>query len=147
MAEIAVNVGDRFPTEAVGLERLDGPAVVYFYPRDLTPGCTAEANGFNRLYDEFRAAGVEVVGVSVDSEQSHRRFVEECGLDFPLVSDEGGALTTRLGLMKDYGEYGQMAARVTFLLDGDDVVRRVWQVEDAAAHPQEALEAVREVVS
>jgi thioredoxin-dependent peroxiredoxin len=131
---------DKFP-----LERLDvpvsGPAVVYFYPQDKTAGCEMEARRFTELYDRFREAGVEVVGVSVDSQTSHREFADECGITFPLASDEGGALTSDLGLLKDYGEYGQLARRVTFLLDGDGVVRRSWTVTDVMTHPAEVLEA------
>jgi peroxiredoxin Q/BCP len=137
--------GERFPVEQLP-EELDGPAVVYFYPQDMTRGCELEARGYETLYDRFRALGVEVVGVSVDSEESHRAFAEHCGLRFPLVSDAGGTLTTQLGLMKDYGEYGSMAARVTFLLDGGGTVRKAWTVQDVTSHPQEALEAAEELV-
>jgi peroxiredoxin Q/BCP len=138
--------GDTFPVEALSAP-LEGPTVVYFYPADLTPGCTREAEGFNELYGDFRDAGVEVVGVSTDSPESHERFRNECGLRFPLVADEGGALTTGLGLMKEYGEYGSLAARVTVLLDADGVVRRVWQVEDVDAHPEEVLSAARQLAA
>jgi peroxiredoxin Q/BCP len=120
----------------------DGPAVVYFYPEDLTPGCTMEAKGFNDRYARFREAGYEVIGVSLDSDERHDEFRQECGLDFPLVADTGAALTTELGLLKDYGEYGVLPRRVTFLLDADGVVERVWDVKDAAAHPEEVLAIV-----
>ena len=136
--------GERFPVEQLP-QKLAGPAVVYFYPQDMTRGCELEARGFEALYDRFRAAGVEVVGVSVDSDESHRAFAEHCGLRFPLVSDEGGVLTAQLGLLKDYGEYGSMAARVTFLLDRDGTVRKVWSVQDVTTHPEEALAAAEEL--
>jgi thioredoxin-dependent peroxiredoxin len=138
--------GDAFPLEALPA-RPEGPTVVYFYPADLTPGCTREADAFNTLYDAFREAGVEVVGVSTDSAESHDRFRNECGLRFPLVADEGGALTTSVGLMKDYGEYGTLAARVTLLLDADGVVRRVWHVDDVDVHPDDVLSAARELAA
>jgi thioredoxin-dependent peroxiredoxin len=137
-----LEVGDRFPVEKLSF-RPEGPAVVYFYPADLTPGCTMEAKAFNDRYDAFREAGYDVIGVSVDNEEKHDEFRSECGLRFPLVADDGAELTKSLGLFKDYGEYGWFAARVTYLLDADGTVQKVWDVEDAAAHPEEVLAAVQ----
>jgi peroxiredoxin Q/BCP len=137
-----LEVGDRFPVEKLSA-RPEGRAVVYFYPADLTPGCTMEAKAFNDRYDAFREAGYEVIGISVDNEAKHDEFRSECGLRFPLVADDGAELTKSLGLFKDYGEYGWFAARVTYLLDADAVVQKVWDVEDAAAHPEEVLTAVQ----
>jgi thioredoxin-dependent peroxiredoxin len=139
---VTIAEGDTFPLDELSTP-VGGPAVVYFYPRDKTPGCEVEARGFSELYQQFREAGVEVVGVSVDSEESHRSFAEECGIPFPLASDEGGSLTARLGILKDYGEHGSMAERVTYLVDRDGVVRGVWAVSDVSAHPGETLEAAR----
>jgi thioredoxin-dependent peroxiredoxin len=136
-----LEVGDRFPTEKLSV-RPEGPAVVYFYPADLTPGCTMEARAFNDRYDAFRGAGYEVIGVSVDSDEKHDEFRSECGLRFPLVADDGAELTKSLGLLKQYGDYGWFAARVTYLLDADGVVEKVWDVEDAGGHPEEVLSAV-----
>jgi thioredoxin-dependent peroxiredoxin len=136
-----LEVGDRFPVEKLSVQP-DGPAVVYFYPAALTPGCTMEARAFNDRYQRFRDAGYEVIGVSVDTSEKNDEFRSECGLDFPLVSDEGGVLTTELDLMKQYGDYGRFARRVTYLLDGDAVVQRVWDVDDAGEHPEEVLAAV-----
>jgi peroxiredoxin Q/BCP len=138
-----LQVGDRFPVERLSAQP-SGPAVVYFYPAAMTPGCTMESKGFSDRYQRFREAGYEVVGVSVDPVEKNEEFRTTCDLAFPLVSDEGAELTTELGLLKDYGEYGRLAQRVTFLLDGDGVVQRVWDVDDAAAHPEEVLAAVGE---
>jgi peroxiredoxin Q/BCP len=137
-----LEAGDRFPVEKLSV-RPEGPAVVYFYPADLTPGCTMEARAFNDRYDAFRGAGYEVIGVSVDSEEKHDEFRSECGLRFPLMADEGAELTKSLGLFKEYGDYGWFAARVTYLLDADGVVQKVWDVEDAGGHPEEVLAAVQ----
>lgn len=136
-----LEVGDRFPLEKLSV-RPEGPAVVYFYPADLTPGCTMEAKAFNDRYDAFRQAGYEVIGVSVDSDEKHGEFRSECGLRFPLVADDGAELTKSLDLYQQYGDYGWFAKRVTYLLDGDGVVQQVWDVEDAGAHPEEVLAAV-----
>jgi peroxiredoxin Q/BCP len=135
-----MKVGDRFPVEELGLAKVDGPLVVYFYPRAGTEGCTVEATEFNRNYDRLDQAGVGLVGVSTDPEEANRTFARECRLRFPLVSDSGGELTRRLGLMKTYGEYGDMAARVTLLLDEQGIVQKVWQVEDIPSHVQEVIE-------
>ena len=138
----ALNVGDPFPVDKLGRE-LDGPAVVYFYPADFTRGCELEARGFNDLYDDFRAAGVEVIGVSTQDEESHAGFAAECGLRFPIVADPDADFTRRLGLLKQYGEHGEFAKRVTFLLAADGTVRRIWNVDDIPTHPGEVLEAAR----
>lgn len=147
----SVKVGDRFPVSELvasdgrrlDLEALAGPAVIYFYPADGTPGCTLQAVEFNRRVDEYEAANVALVGVSVDDDESHRCFAEDQGLRFPLVSDRGGELTGKLGLTKDYGEYGMLAGRVTLLLDRNAIVRATWSPEepDFADHPAQALAA------
>jgi peroxiredoxin Q/BCP len=136
-----LEVGDHFPVERLPVKP-EGPAVVYFYPADLTPGCTMEAKAFNDRYDRFLDAGYEVIGVSIDSDERHEEFREECGLRFPLVSDEGGALARSLDLLKQYGDHGTFAKRVTYLLDGDGTIQRVWDVTDAGKHPDEVLSAV-----
>lgn len=144
-------IGSRFPAavlqthtgERLDLGALGVSAVVYFYPADNTPGCTSEAQEFNRRYDQFADAGVTVIGISVDDVESHRCFAEDHGLRFPLIADPRGELTKRLGVLKDYGEYGRLAARVTFLLDSAGVVRRIWDVSDPATHPEEVLAAAR----
>jgi len=151
----AIGVGDRWPVASleshdggrIDFTALGGPVVVYFYPRDGTPTCTREAIAFNRAIDRYRDAGVGLIGVSVDSTSDHECFVADQGLGFPLVSDAEGGIARRLGVLADYGRYGELAARVTFLVDRDGVVRRVWKLEDedVAAHPDEALTAAREL--
>jgi len=151
--EQSVKVGDKFPVselvasdgQRLDLDALAGPAVVYFYPADGTPTCTMEAVEFNRAIDDYKAANVALVGVSVDDDESHRCFAADQGLGFPLVSDTDGELTGKLGLIKDYGEYGKLAGRVTLLLDRDAVVRETWSPEeqDLKDHPGQALEAAR----
>ena len=136
-----LEVGDRFPVEKLSVSP-DGPAVVFFYPAALTAGCTMEAKAFNDRYDAFRAAGYEVIGVSTDLTAKNDEFRTECGLDFPLVSDEDGALTTELDLLKQYGEHGTFARRMTYLLDADGVVQRVWEVGEIGGHTEEVLAAV-----
>jgi peroxiredoxin Q/BCP len=136
-----LQVGDRFPVERLSVQP-NGPVVLFFYPAALTPGCTMESKRFSELYGRFRDAGYEVIGVSTDQAERNEEFRTTCNLVFSLHSDEDEGLTTELGLMKDYGEYGWHAQRVTFLLDADGVVQQVWDVEDAGAHPDEVLAAV-----
>jgi len=150
-----IGVGDRWPVASleshdggrIDFTALGGPVVVYFYPKDSTPTCTREAHAFNQAYGRYRDAGVGLVGVSVDSAAEHECFAADEGLGFPLVSDLGGSVARQLGVLADYGRYGELAARVTFLVDRDGVVRRVWKLEDSdvAAHPDEALAAAREL--
>jgi thioredoxin-dependent peroxiredoxin len=135
-----VQVGDRFPLDELGLPEKNGPLVVWFYPKAGTEGCTLEAREFNRHLDRFAGAGIQIVGVSVDTADENEAFAQDCALEFPLVSDPGGELTTRLGLMKRYGEYGEFAERVTFLVDEDGVVEEVWHVEDIPSHVEEVVE-------
>ncbi len=134
-----MQVGDRFPVDELALPDGKGPLIVYFYPRAGTPGCTVEAQEFNRRYDDLGEAGVRLVGVSVDPAEANEAFAAECELRFPLVSDPSGQLTTRLGLMKRYGDYGEMAARVTVLVDENGVVEALWDVEDIPAHVEEVV--------
>ena len=136
-----LEIGDHFPVEKLSAKP-EGPAVVYFYPADLTPGCTMEAKAFNDNYDRFREAGYEVIGVSVDSDERHEEFRQECDLRFRLVSDEGAELTGSLGLLKEYGDHGTFARRVTYLLDADGTIQKIWDVTDAGAHPDEVLAEV-----
>jgi peroxiredoxin Q/BCP len=149
----SVKVGDKFPVRELvasdgrrlDLGALPGPAVVYFYPADSTDGCTLQAVEFNRAFEDYAAANVALVGVSVDDDESHRCFVQDQGLRFPLVADSDRKLTDRLGLSKDYGEYGKLAARITLLLDRDAVVRETWSPEeqDFKDHPGQVLAAAR----
>jgi thioredoxin-dependent peroxiredoxin len=151
----ALQLGDRFPADrleatvggSVDLAALDGPLLVYFYPRAGTETCTREAVEFNRHHAQFEQAGVRVLGVSVDPESEVASFAAEHRIRFPLVSDPDGSLTNRVGVMKTYDGYGDMAARVSFLLDRDAVVRRIWRVEDVVAHPLEVLEAARDLLA
>jgi len=114
--------------------------VLYFYPKDFTSGCTAEARAFRDSYDEFRDGETEVLGVSGDSVESHRRFSRECGLPFHLLSDPGGELRDLYGVSSTMGIPG----RVTFVIDKEGVVRHVFSSQlRPTRHIREALDALR----
>lgn len=121
--------------------------VVYFYPRDGTPGCTREACGFRDLWPAFQRAGVAVVGISPDSPASHAKFAAAHGLPFPLLSDPEHAVMARWGAWGPKTLYGRTTMgviRSTVWVGPDGIVRRRWpRVTDAARHPAEVLEAIR----
>lgn len=115
--------------------------VLYFYPRDETPGCTAEACAFRDSYEVFQEAGAEVVGVSDDSVESHQSFATHHRLPFILVADVGGTLRKRYGVTKLLGLIG---GRVTFVIDRQGIVRHVFDSQaQATRHVDEALQTVK----
>jgi peroxiredoxin Q/BCP len=115
------------------------PVVLYFYPHDATPGCTREACAFRDAWDRFQATGAVVVGISTDDVESHRRFHEEHRLPFDLLADVEGEVARRYRVPVRLG----MAARMTFLIDGAGIVRRVFEDVDPAVHAEEVLAAIR----
>lgn len=122
------------------------PLVLYFYPKDDTPGCTQEAIAFSSLAPEFEKAGAAVVGVSRDSVKRHANFAKKHDLAFPLLSDEDGRLCEAFGVWVEKNLYGRTymgIERSTFLIDGEGVIRRVWRKVKVKGHAEEVLEAVK----
>ncbi len=111
------------------------PTILYFYPKDDTPGCTKEACAFRDRMDDYRQAGIRVYGVSLDSPESHRKFREKYNLNFPLLSDEGGKVASSLGVLGDRGK----ARRVTFLLGADGRIAKVYPNVSPETHADEIL--------
>ena len=111
--------------------------VLYFYPKDDTPGCTKEACAFRDRMADYEEAGIRVYGVSLDSPESHRRFREKYNLNFPLLTDEGGRAADSLGVLR---ENGTSANRVTFLLDPDGRISSVYPEVSPETHADEILE-------
>jgi peroxiredoxin Q/BCP len=113
------------------------PVVIYFYPKDDTTGCTIEACRFRDDFDSFRATGAEVIGISDDSSESHRRFASKYGLPFTLLSDKGGTVRKLYGVKK---LLGVIPGRVTFVIDRRGIVRHVFSSQSSPArHVEEAL--------
>jgi thioredoxin-dependent peroxiredoxin len=111
--------------------------VVYFYPKDDTPGCTAEACSFRDQFTEFSDAGAEVIGISSDSEASHKKFAEKHKLPFTLLSDRGGKVRTAFGVP---ATFGLLPGRVTFVIDKEGVVRHAFNSQiNATKHVAESL--------
>ena len=121
--------------------------VVYFYPKDDTPGCTKEACGFRDLWKELQRVGVVVLGVSADDAESHTKFANKYKLPFPLLSDPDRKLMQAWGAYGDkmmYGKKTKGVIRSTVWIGPDGVVRKHWaRVPDAAKHPAAVLEAIR----
>ncbi|HKV15904.1 MAG TPA: thioredoxin-dependent thiol peroxidase [Reyranella sp.] len=140
------------PTDGGGtlkLSELRGrPAVLYFYPKDDTPGCTTEACGFRDAAPDFKKLKAQVLGVSKDSVARHDKFKAKYKLPFTLVSDEDGKICEKYGTWIEKSLYGRKYMgidRATFLIDKHGIVRRVWRKVKVAGHVsevQEALEAL-----
>ena len=132
---------------AFSLSSLKGSKVVlYFYPKDSTPGCTTEAQQFRDLHAEFLAAGAVVLGVSRDSLKSHENFKAKQGLPFELISDPDETLCGLFGVMKMKNMYGKQVRgveRSTFVIDPSGVLRREWRGVKVPGHAQEVLDYVK----
>jgi thioredoxin-dependent peroxiredoxin len=120
-----------------------GPLVVYFYPKDQTPGCTAQACSFRDASDDLVRAGLQVVGVSLDTVESHQKFATKRRLSFPLLADTDGEAATAYGVKSTFMGF-PVARRVTFLIDPSGEIRNVWDPARATDHADQILEWVRE---
>lgn len=119
--------------------------VLYFYPKDNTPGCTTESIAFRDLYDEFKAAGVEVFGLSRDSIRSHENFKSKLGLPFELISDADEKICKQFDVIKMKNMYGKQVLgieRSTFLIDGNGEIVKEWRAVKVNGHVNEVLEFV-----
>ena len=150
-----LNAGDkapdfRLPTDGGGelsLVALKGKAaVLYFYPKDDTSGCTKEAMGFRDALAAFEKAGATVIGVSKDSVARHDKFKAKYDLNFPLISDEDGTLCAAYGVWVEKSMYGRKymgIERSTFLIDGGGRIARVWRKVKIPGHVDEVLAATQ----
>jgi len=131
----------------VRLSDLRGKKVVlYFYPKDDTPGCTKEACAFRDNLGVLQSMGVVVLGVSPDSVASHQKFAQKYGLPFPLLADEGAQVATTYGVWKEKKQYGRTymgIERTTFLIDENGIVQRVFPKVKVDGHVEEVIEAIR----
>lgn len=122
------------------------PVVLYFYPRDDTPGCTKEALGFTERAEDFTAAGATVLGVSKDTVTKHDKFVSKHALGIVLLSDAESDVCERYGVWVEKNMYGRTSMgieRATFLIDGDGKVAQVWRKVKVPGHVDAVLDAVR----
>jgi thioredoxin-dependent peroxiredoxin len=145
-----LRVGDSMPaTTLIGKDgpvdlraRIGKPLVVYFYPKDETYGCTIEACGFRDSYEDFTAAGAEVIGISRDNAASHDAFIGKHRLPFTLLSDPGGKVAEAWGLRSTLG----LPPRVTFVFDQAGVIRHKFDSKIRfGKHVEDALEVVKKL--
>lgn len=152
---MAISVGDKAPgftmaTDdggSIALAKLRGKIVVlYFYPKDDTPGCTKEACGFRDNFPKFTRSDAVVIGVSKDSVARHDKFKKKYELPFTLASDEDGAVCEAYGVWVEKSLYGRKymgIERATFLIDGKGIVRHIWRKVKVPGHAEEVLAAVK----
>jgi peroxiredoxin Q/BCP len=133
--------------ERVKLSELRGkPVVLYFYPKDDTPGCTAEACQFRDAYGEFRAHGAEILGVSPDDEASHAKFAEKFSLPFPLLADPDHAVAEAYDVWREKKNYGKTymgILRSTFVIGADGTIEQAMYGVKADGHPEKVLQALQ----
>ena len=132
------------------LEELRGtPVVLYVYPKDATPGCTAQACAFRDVYAELREAGATLLGVSMDPAESRRRFAEAHALPFPLLLDPNGEIVDAYGAWQPWAftRSGLMVRRMTVLVDAAGTIRRIWPKAHPTRNPAEVLAAVRDLAT
>ncbi|HET6725190.1 MAG TPA: thioredoxin-dependent thiol peroxidase [Gammaproteobacteria bacterium] len=119
--------------------------VIYFYPKDNTPGCTTEGQEFRDLHSKFKKLNTAILGVSRDSVKSHEKFKEKQNFPFDLLADEDETLCRAFDVIKEKNMYGKKVMgieRSTFLIDGDGVLRQEWRKVKAPGHAAAVLEAV-----
>jgi len=122
------------------------PVVLYFYPRDDTPGCTREACAFRDRKKDLVELGAALLGVSTDSVESHEKFRDKHGLNFPLLADAQHKVAEKYGAWREKTRFGKKSMgiqRSTFLIDADGVVRKVWKSVKVDGHDEQVLSALR----
>ena len=156
MGEKSVEEGDRAPGfslpaddgSRVSLKDFRGRTVVlYFYPKDDTPGCTTEACEFRDARPRLEEAGAVVLGVSPDGVESHRKFKEKHGLDFPLLADEDHRVAEAYGVWKEKSMYGRTfwgVVRSSFVIDEEGRIERAWRKVRAEGHAAAVVESLEE---
>ncbi|HEU4876240.1 MAG TPA: peroxiredoxin [Sphingomicrobium sp.] len=149
-----IKQGDQVPAlmttlsdgRSLNLAAPGAPLVLYFYPKDDTSGCTAEARDFTALADDFAAAGATIVGVSRDEMKKHDKFIAKYELRVPLASDQDGAISDAFGTWVEKSMYGRKymgMERSTFLIGADGTVLREWRKIKVPGHAEAVLGAVR----
>ena len=132
--------------EEVSLANFKGKTVIlYFYPKDDTPGCTAEACDFRDNYQSLIGKGYEVIGVSTDDSKSHKKFETKYSLPFPLIADEDKSINEAYGVWAEKNMYGKKymgTARTTFIIDADGIIKQVIEKVDTKNASQQVLDLI-----
>jgi len=136
------SLGDDFDSASVVGKK---PVIFYFYPKDNTPGCTAQACSFRDQYEDFKHLGAEVIGISSDSVASHEKFTKQYHLPFKLLSDNDKKIRTLFGVKPNL--FGLIPGRVTYVADKEGIIRLVFDSLVATNHIPKALEMIKKLVS
>ena len=142
--EVAEKIGKAFGTYALGLGKKN--VVLYFYPKDMTPGCTTEACDFRDQFKKFKTT--EIIGVSIDSPERHQKFIEKYDLPFTLISDVDQKVVNKYGVWQEKKLYGRTfmgIVRSTFIIDKSGVVRKIFPKVKVKGHIDEVMEALKEL--
>lgn len=154
---MALKVGDRAPSfkiknqdgEIISLTELKGkPVVLYFYPKDDTPGCTKEACNFRDEFPRFRNMKAEIIGISTDSVESHKKFATKYKLPFNLLADEKKEVVIKYNVWKEKNMYGKKymgIERTTFIIDSNGKIARIFPKVKVDEHNKEVMEALKEL--
>lgn len=149
---MTLTVGDKAPLftlptdqegHSISLSELHGhPVLLYFYPKDNTPGCTKEACDFRDRFSQFKKAGIEIFGISKDSQTAHQKFKSKYQLPFTLLVDKNGEVCEAYGVFKPKSMFGKTflaIERSTFLIDKNGVLTHIWRKVDASKHVEQIL--------
>jgi peroxiredoxin Q/BCP len=154
---MALEVGDKAPAfklknqdgELISLSDLkEKPVVLYFYPKDDTPGCTKEACNFRDEFPKFGKMKAEIIGISADSVESHKKFAEKYKLPFNLLSDEKKEVIEKYGVWQQKSMYGKKymgIVRTTFIIDASGKIRKIFPKVKVDEHNKEVMEALKEL--
>ena len=151
---MALNIGDKAPafkgmTEegSLSLNDLKGTNIVlYFYPRDDTPGCTIEACAFRDMLPRFKKMNTRIFGVSKDDLKSHAKFTKKYELPFTLISDSDGSICDSFGVWGEKSMYGKKymgIERATYLIDKDGIIRNIWRKVKVSGHAEDILSSIK----
>ncbi len=135
------NLGNDFNSQSIVGQK---PLVIYFYPKDNTPGCTAQACSFRDQYEDFTDLGAEVIGISSDSAVSHEKFATRYKLPFILLSDNDKKIRNLFGVPS--GMFGLLPGRVTYVADKNGIIKMIFDSMMATKHIPKALEAIKKLI-
>jgi len=154
---MALNVGDKAPSfklknqdaKVISLADLKGkPIILYFYPKDDTPGCTKEACNFRDEFPKFGKMNAEIIGVSIDSVESHKKFADKYKLPFNLLADEKKEVVEKYGVWKEKNMYGKKymgIERTTFIINTEGKISKIFPKVKVEEHNKEVMEALKEL--
>ena len=149
-----LNEGDKAPDftaldddgNAVSLSDFSGKNVVlYFYPKDDTPGCTKEACSFRDSFEKIKSTGAVLLGVSLDTQESHKKFIEKYKLPFPLLVDRNGEISKKYGAYIAYLRTIKISKRMTFIIDGSGLIKKIFREVDVSKHADDVYNELQSI--